>query len=204
MKRVLQKAALACALLTPSLPAAEFMESDVCIFGATPGGIAAAIQASRMGKSVILLEPGKFLGGMTAGGLGATDIGNKAAVGGIGREFYRRIAKHYAQDAAWKLERRDEYFAKRGSGQSKASDLTSADATMWTFEPHVAEQVFRAMLKEARVPVYLEQRLSLVRKKEKRIAEIVMEDASIYRAKIYVDATYEGYVMSRMSVTVGL
>jgi hypothetical protein len=201
MKRLLQKAALVWALATSPLPAAEFIESDVCVFGATPGGIAAAIQASRMGKSVVLLEPGKFLGGMTTGGLGATDIGNKAAIGGIAREFYHRIAKHYAQDAAWKTETREEYFTKRGSGQSQASDLTSADATMWTFEPHVAEQVFQAMLKEARVPIYMEQRLSLVRKKEKRIAEIVTEDAGIYRAKVYIDATYEGDVMAKADVS---
>lgn len=181
------------------------IETDVCVFGATPGGIAAAIQAGRMGKSVVLLEPGRFLGGMTTGGLGATDIGNKAAIGGLAREFYRRVAKHYAQDSAWKYETRDEYFAKRGSGQSQASDLTSADATMWTFEPHVAEEIFRAMLKEARVPVFLEQRLSLVRKKDRHIAEIVMDDASIYRAKVYVDATYEGDVMAKadVSFTVG-
>src|SRR4029078_3785630 len=89
--------------------------------------------------------------------------------------------------------------------QSKASDLTSADATMWTFEPHVAEQVFLAMLKEAQVPIYLERRLSLVRKKEKHIAEIVMDDASIYRAKVYIDATYEGDIMAKagVSFTVG-
>src|SRR5215510_7252260 len=118
----------------------EFIEADVCVFGGTSGGIAAAIQAARMGKSVVIAEPGRFLGGLTTGGLGATDIGNKAAIGGIAREFYGRIAKHYAQDSAWKFEKREDYFAKRGSGQSKASDLTSADATMWTFEPHVAEQ----------------------------------------------------------------
>ena len=56
---------------------------------------------------------GRFLGGLTTGGLGATDIGNKAAIGGIAREFYARIAEHYAQDAAWKFEKREEYFAKR-------------------------------------------------------------------------------------------
>src|SRR5262245_25267280 len=128
--------------LARSLPApvhAEFIETDVCVLGATPGGIAAAVQAARLGKSVVIAEPGRSIGGMTTGGLGATDIGNKAAIGGIGREFYRRIAKHYAQDDAWKFETREEYFARRASGQSKASDLAGADATMWTFEPHVAE-----------------------------------------------------------------
>jgi flavin-dependent dehydrogenase len=81
---------------------AEIIETDVCIYGATSGGIAAAIQASRMGRSVVIAEPGRFIGGLTTGGLGATDIGNKAAIGGISREFYARVAKHYAQDSAWK------------------------------------------------------------------------------------------------------
>src|SRR5688572_7763548 len=132
-------------------------DTDVCVFGGTSGGIAAAIQTARMGKSVVLLEPGKYLGGLTTGGLGATDIGNKAAVGGMSREFYRRIAKHYADDANWKLEKREEFFAKRASGQSKASDLTSADATMWTFEPHVAAKIYREMLQEAKVPWHFNQ-----------------------------------------------
>jgi hypothetical protein len=205
MKCVFAKSVLCLSLATTSLTGADFIESDVCVFGATPGGIAAAIQASRMGKSVVLLEPGKFLGGMTTGGLGATDIGNKAAIGGISREFYRRIAKHYSADAAWKFETRDDYFARLASGQSKASDLNSADATMWTFEPHVAEEIFRDLLKTAGIPIYFEQRLSLVRKKEKRILELVTEDANIYRAKVYIDATYEGDVMAKadVSFTVG-
>ena len=116
-------------LVAPAMRA-EIIEVDVCVFGGTSGGIAAAVQVSRMGRRVVIAEPGKYLGGLTTGGLGATDIGNKAAVGGLSRDFYHRIAKHYAQDSAWKQETRAEYFAKRGSGQSKASDLTSSNATM--------------------------------------------------------------------------
>ena len=180
---------------------AEFIETDVCVFGASSGGIAAAIQAARMGKSVVIAEPGQFIGGLTTGGLGATDIGNKAAIGGIAREFYRRIAKYYAQDSAWKFETRMEYFTKRGSGQSKASDLTSADATMWTFEPHVAEQVFNEILREAKVPVYFEQRLEFVRKEHGRITEMVVENANVYRAKMFIDATYEGDLLAKADVS---
>jgi FAD-dependent oxidoreductase family protein len=176
-------------------------ETDVCVLGGTSGGIAAAIQTARMGKTVVLLEPGKYLGGLTTGGLGATDIGNKAAVGGISREFYRRIAKHYAADASWKLEKREEFFAKRASGQSKASDLTSADATMWTFEPHVATKVFREMLQEGKVPWHLNQRLASVKKNGLRITEIRMEDGTAYRAKVFIDATYEGDLMAKAGVS---
>jgi hypothetical protein len=180
---------------------AEFIEADVCVFGASSGGIAAAVQAARMGKSVVIAEPGRFLGGLTTGGLGATDIGNKAAIGGIAREFYGRVAKHYAQDSAWKFESREEYFAKRGSGQSKASDLTSSNATMWTFEPHVAEKILNEMLSELKIPIYFEQRLAFVRKEGARISELVTEDANMYRAKMFIDATYEGDLMAKSDVS---
>src|SRR5205809_5031990 len=86
-----------------SLAAAEF---DVVVYGGTSGGVAAAVQAARMGKSVVLIEPGRHLGGLTSGGLGATDIGNTAAIGGLAREFYRRVRKHYEDDAAWQFETR--------------------------------------------------------------------------------------------------
>src|SRR3954447_10381941 len=110
---------------------------DVVVYGATSGGIVAAVQAARMGKTVVLVEPGRHLGGLTSGGLGATDIGNKAAIGGLSRDFYRRIARHYAEDDAWKFQARRSY---RGDRQGADED------TMWTFEPHVAEEVFRAMV----------------------------------------------------------
>ena len=106
------------AALSPLCAAAEVIETDVCIYGGTCAGIAAAVQAARMGKTVVLAEFGNHLGGLTTGGLGATDIGNKAAIGGISREFYGRIAKHYAQESAWKLERRQDYFTRRSSGQA--------------------------------------------------------------------------------------
>ncbi len=177
------------------------IDADVCVFGGTSAGIVAAIQAKRMGKTAVIAEPGKYLGGLTTGGLGATDIGNKAAVGGISRDFYHRIARHYASDAAWKLETRHDYFSKRGSGQAKASDLTSADATMWTFEPSVAEKIYLAMLKEANVPFHLNQRLAAVKKDGRRITEIAMANGQVFRAKMFIDATYEGDLMAKAGVS---
>ena len=72
---------------------------DVVIYGGTSSGVVAAIQAARLGKSVLLIEPGKHLGGLTSGGLGQTDIGNKGAICGIAREFYERVYRYYSQDA---------------------------------------------------------------------------------------------------------
>ena len=75
--------------------AQERDEFDIVIYGGTSAGIAAAIQGSRMGKSVVLIEPSNRIGGLTTGGLGQTDIGNKQAIGGISREFYQNIKKYY-------------------------------------------------------------------------------------------------------------
>src|SRR5437016_4673945 len=87
--------------LFPQARGNEVITSDICIYGGTASGVAAAVQAARMGKPAIIAEFGNHLGGMTSGGLGATDIGNKAAIGGIAREFYHRVARHYARDDAW-------------------------------------------------------------------------------------------------------
>src|SRR6266540_6350830 len=196
------------ALLACRLCTAENSESDVCVYGGTPCGVAAAVQASRMGKMAVVVEFGRHIGGLTSGGLGATDIGNKAAIGGIAREFYGRLADHYAQDSAWIFETREEYFHRRASGQASASDLLSAppgERTMWTFEPHVAENTFFDLLNEAKVPVYLEQRLATVTKDGARISAITVESGRIFRAKMFLDATYEGDLMARagVSYTVG-
>ncbi len=201
MKSLLTFIGLCLALALPAPLRAEIIETDVCVFGGTAGGIAAAIQAARMGKSVVIAEPGRFIGGLTTGGLGATDIGNKAAVGGISREFYGRIAQYYSQDSAWKFETRAEYFAKRGGGQTQASNLTGANATMWTFEPHVADEILATMLREAKVQVYFDQKIEFVRKDGTRITEMVVENANTYRAKMFIDATYEGDLMAKSDVS---
>jgi hypothetical protein len=152
------------------LVAADVLNTDILVYGGTAGGVAAAVQAARAGKKVILLEPGMHLGGMTSGGLGQTDIGNKAAIGGISREFYQRLGKHYGK------------------------------AEMWTFEPHVAEDIFFQMINESSVTLYLSQRLASVLKKGARIEEIEMESGRIFRANIFIDATYEGDLMARAGV----
>src|SRR5438105_11484439 len=92
---------LAFLMLINQARSAEMISADVCIYGGTAGGVVAAVQAKRMGKSVVLAEFGNHLGGMTSGGLGATDIGNKAANGGIARKFYQQIARHYATQNVW-------------------------------------------------------------------------------------------------------
>lgn len=179
---------------------------DVVIYGGTSAGVAAAIQVKRMGRSVVLIEPTDRLGGLTSGGLGQTDIGNKAAIGGIAREFYRDVRRHYEQPNAWRWQAREEY---RGGGQSKTS---AGEDTMWTFEPSVALAIFKRWVKEQEVVVHYGQRLkrdgggvAMTRSRPWRIASIQMESGESYRGRMFIDATYEGDLAAaaNVSFTVG-
>jgi FAD dependent oxidoreductase len=173
---------------------------DVVIYGGTPAGIAAAIQTERMGKSVILIEPSNHLGGLTTGGLGQTDIGNKAAIGGISREFYVRVRRHYESADAWKWQSRDEY---RSMGQSQTSPDESA---MWTFEPQVATKIYRDWLEEFGIRVELSRRLDrragvvTTRSVPWQILSVRMESGEVYHGKMFIDATYEGDLMAAAGV----
>ena len=168
---------------------------DIVIYGGTSAGVTAAIQGAKMGKQVVLIEPGNHLGGLTSGGLGATDIGNKAAIGGLARDFYRRVKIHYDQDDAWRQQTRDSYESRR--------QLAGED-TMWTFEPHVAEQILREMLNENGVEVLFRQRLDRERgitKKGTRIIEIRTQDGNRFDGHMFIDATYEGDLLALAGVS---
>ena len=166
-------------VFTGSVQAQSVREVDICVYGGTSGGVIAAYTAMRAGKSVLLIEPGGHLGGLTTGGLGYTDIGNKYAVTGLSRDFYRRIGKHYG-----KFEQ-------------------------WIFEPHVAEGIFLDYLHAARVNTLLRHRLVGVKKQGEWIREITVENSehpgkssySVIRAKMFIDCSYEGDLMARAGVS---
>src|SRR5690554_1974490 len=123
--------------------------NDVVIYGGTSAAISAAVQAKRMGKSVIIISPDTHLGGLTSGGLGFTDTGKKEVIGGISREFYQKVYDHYQSDEAWQWQGRSEY-GNKGQG----TPAIDGDArTMWIFEPHVAEKVFEDFVKENELEV---------------------------------------------------
>jgi hypothetical protein len=81
---------------------------DLAVYGGTPAGVTAAIQAAKMGKKVILLSFNYHVGGLTSGGLTATDVGNKDSIGGLAREFYDRIGRisNFSPSAAETLYRK--------------------------------------------------------------------------------------------------
>ena len=119
-------------------------DHDIVIYGGTCSAIIAAVQAKKMGKSVIVVSPDKHLGGLSSGGLGFTDTGNKAVIGGLSRDFYHRVWLHYDKDAAWVQQKKSEYG---GKGQGTPA-MDGENRTMWIFEPHVAEQVVEDYVKE--------------------------------------------------------
>ena len=190
------------AILWPMNASAQMMQSyDVVIYGGTSAGVSAAIQSSRMGKKVILIEPSNRMGGLTTGGLGKTDIGNKQAIGGISREFYQNIKKYYLKPENWIWEKREAY---RGVGYN-----TFAEDAMWAFEPSAALKIYFDMLeKEPNIQIVYNQRLnrkSGVKQENKVIKSIQMESGQIYQGKMFMDCSYEGDLMaaSGVSYTVG-
>lgn len=154
-------------------------EYDVCVYGGTASGVIAACSASKMGKKVILIEPGQYLGGMTTGGLGATDIGNKFAITGLARKFYRDLGEHYG-----KFEQ-------------------------WTFAPAPASELMDRYIEEANIDVIYNKRIIVSKVEKRQIKSITLEDSKapretphlIVRAKQYIDCTYEGDLMAKSNVS---
>lgn len=184
---------------------------DVVVYGGTAAGVVTAVQVRRMGGTVVIIEPTNRLGGLTTGGLGQTDIGNKAAIGGISREFYQRIKKYYHNKENWHFQDSDKY---RSGGQSRAAKDEDA---MWTFEPSAALDVLNEFIAENDILVVYEERIdrsqNLLRgnanpavvMQQERLQSIRMESGNIFHGKMFVDATYEGDLLAMAGVdyTVG-
>lgn len=182
MIKTIQLLLLCCVLTGPLAAQTTPVSVDICVYGGSSAGVIAAYTAKKMGKSVLLIEPGRHLGGLTTGGLGYTDIGNKYAISGIARDYYRQIGKHYG-----KFEQ-------------------------WIFEPHVAEDLFKSYIKRADVNVLYAYRLQSVTKQGTTIDRITLESSTAgnrttrtVMAKVFLDCTYEGDLMAKagVSYTVG-
>ncbi|EAQ80815.1 probable xanthan lyase [Blastopirellula marina DSM 3645] len=181
---------------------------DVVIYGGTSAGIMAAVQAKRLGKSVVVLEPSTRIGGLTTGGLGATDIGNKAAIGGLAREFYVAVRDYYSDADHWKFQTAPSFANKR------FDDLkVSRQEAMWGFEPSAALQIMQAFVDRQQIPVVYQAKLDRtpitagkpevqgVMTSGHKIVAIKLLHGDIYRGKVFIDATYEGDLMAGAGVS---
>jgi hypothetical protein len=177
-------------------------EFDIVVYGGTSAGVIAAVEAAKLNKSVVVVSPDIHLGGLSAGGLGFTDTGNKATIGGLSREFYHRVWKHYAQDDAWRWQTRAAYGNK---GQGTPA-IDGQQRTMWIFEPHVAETVFEDLVREHNLRVDRDQWLDRtpgagVQLDGNRIVSLKTLAGRTYRGKMFIDATYEGDLLAAAGVT---
>lgn len=178
----------------------DYYQADIIIYGGTSAAITAAVQAKKLGKSVIVVSPDQHLGGLSSGGLGFTDTGNKSVIGGLAREFYHRVYLHYQTDSAWKWQKREEYGNK---GQGTPA-MDGENRTMWIFEPHVAEGIFEDFVAENSILVMRDEwldRTTGVRKEDGRIKSIKTLSGKVFEGKVFIDATYEGDLMAAAEVS---
>jgi len=174
--------------------------ADVIIYGGTSAAVTAAVEVVRSGKTVIVVSPDTHLGGLSSGGLGFTDTGNKETIGGLAREFYHRVWQYYNDSSAWKWQKHSEYGNK---GQGTPA-IDGENRTMWIFEPHVAEKVFEDLISENQITVSRDEwlnRESGVTMKEGKIVSITTLSGKTYSGKIFIDATYEGDLMAAAGVS---
>ncbi len=179
--RALVLAALSWMSLSPVRAASE---SDVIVYGATPGGFCAAIAAARGGASVILLEPTDHVGGVNTGGLSFSDSNQtvRSTVMGLFDEWHSRIEKDYIS-----------------RGVTLPYSVSVKDQAKWTYEPHVAARITKQMLNEAKVEVLTKRRLKSLKKEGARITRLITSDGD-FSAKIFIDATYEGDLLAAAGV----
>jgi len=174
--------------------------ADIIIYGGTSAAVTAAVEAVQSGKTVLIVSPDTHLGGLSSGGLGYTDTGNKSTIGGLSREFYHRVWLHYNDSAAWKWQKHSEYGNK---GQGTVA-MDGENRTMWIFEPHVAEQVFEDFIAENKITVFRNEwldRTSGVIVKNAKIESIETLSGKIFSGKIFIDATYEGDLMAAAGIS---
>jgi hypothetical protein len=186
---------------TSSSIKANVRTADVIIYGGTSAAVTAAVQVIKMGKSVIIVSPDSHLGGLSSGGLGFTDTGNKEVIGGLSREFYQRLYAHYQDPEAWNWQKKEEYGNK---GQGTPA-IDGANRTMWIFEPHAAEKVFEDFVKEYKLAVFrnewLDRSSNGIVKTNGSIRSIKTLSGNVYKGKMFIDATYEGDLMALAGVS---
>jgi hypothetical protein len=165
---------------------------DVCIYGGTSGGVIASVALARLGRSVLLIEPTRHVGGMTTAGLGWIDFGRASAIGGLTKKYFADVRAYYAAAGV------------KDNG--------------WSVEPHVAEMLFEKMLAEQRIEVVREARLASVQKDKRRISSITLDRAPVdshgapapqvqdrnfmsVEAAMFMDCSYEGDLLARAGVS---
>lgn len=195
----LQHAALMVAFASVVMTVRADVTADVVIYGSSPAALTAAIEAQRHGRTAVIVCPETRIGGLTTGGLGQTDIGNKDAFGGLALQFYRDVADYYRSAANWKYEKREDYMPDGQCADSVAKD------SMWTFEPHAALEILERWERQNRLRIlrgeFLDRGKGGVVKSGARIVSFKTLSGKTFRGGMFVDATYEGDLMAAAGVS---
>lgn len=155
---------------------------DIVVYGATSAGVVAAHTAAKMGKSVVLIATDTHIGGLSSGGLGQTDIGNKFVIGGLSRDFYKRLGDIYGEEETWQ------------------------------FEPSAASKVFDDYINEANVPIIANKRIESISKENTTITSLILVNTfgstrkkQEISGEVFLDCSYEGDLLAiaGVSYTVG-
>ena len=203
-KKIFRIIAICCFTMagTPSFAKdnSKSFSADIIVYGGTSAAVIAAVEAVHSGKTVLVVSPDTHLGGLSSGGLGFTDTGNKSVIGGLSREFYHRVWLHYNDSTAWKWQKHNE-FGNKGQGTVA---MDGENRTMWIFEPHVAEQVFEELIRENKIMVLRNEWLDRengVKKSDGRIVSMKTLSGKSFNGKMFIDATYEGDLMAAAGVS---
>ena len=156
-------------------------EYDICIYGGTSAGVIAARSAALAGHKVVIVEPSGHIGGLTTGGLGRTDIGNKQVVQGLSRQFYRDLGTRYGR-------------------------LES-----WVFEPKAAAEIYQGYLDHPGITVLRQTGLKALEMDGSRIVSMrtvrltpegeVKGRGPVIKAQVFIDASYEGDLLPAAGVS---
>lgn len=191
---------LAAAQLSANVVPVE-VSRDIIVYGNSSAAVTAAVQASRMGKDVLFISSDSCVGGLTASGLGATDINNYRAIGGLSREFYKRVYQYYEKPETWFCQDRDEYF---NSIQKRVfTGKSEKEKMQWVFEPHVAQRLFLQFLEDEKVEFIFGKirQVNGVTLEGNAIRQIYLTNGDTYKATIFLDASYEGDLMKQSGVS---
>ena len=190
---------LLCLQVSIGFVGGETFKRDVVVYGGTSAAISAAVQVKKMGKSVVVVSPDAHLGGLSSSGLGWTDSGRKEAIGGIARDFYHRVWRHYQSVESWKWQDMEDY-GNRGQG---APSIDGDRRTMWIFEPKVAEEIFESWVKENEIEVLRGEWLDRekgIEKKDARLKSITTLSGNRFEGENFLDCTYEGDLMAAAEI----
>lgn len=168
---------------------AKDRSADVVVYGATPGGIVAAISAATEKSTVVLVSPSNHIGGLLTGGLSVTDCARQDLVGGLSAKFFYDVHKELG-DAAYQKERFIDFHGQ---------PFKWKEENRWDVTPAAASRVFKRWIDQAGFPL-IHAKLVGVTMADGRIVEIELTDGSKVHGKVFIDASYEGDLLAKAGI----